>query len=1329
MPPILLVYRGPAEPPQGPYRRSPLFLVLVARPPDPEEEDALRRLLDGAERVPLGDDRPALYVVPHRGTVSPWSSKATDLAQRIGLEVVQRLERAWRWEIGVPADAAAQRDFVRVHTDRMTEDILEDPRDLETLFRPHPPRGLVVFTPADDPSHAVAEGIARLALTLDRDERAWLAEHYTRLGRAPTDAELMTFAQINSEHCRHKHFRTPWRLPDGSVRTLFSYITATHDAHPGPVLVAYRDNAAVLRGVPGRLPFTSGPGRVYRTRAVRRHAVVKAETHNHPTAIEPFAGAATGGGGEIRDESATGRGARPSMGFTGFLTSHLDLPEGREPWEEGALPPPGRFASAREIMIRGPLGAAAYGNEFGRPTLAGFFRTFETRPEGAGRLVRGYLKPVMIAGGSGYVTEASYRKGRVRAGLKIVVLGGPSYRIGLGGGALSSQGAGQVHEDLDYASVQRGNPEMERRVQELIDTLAGGDGPNPIVAIHDVGAGGLANAVTELVADGGCGAEIDSDAIPRDDPSLSPLELWCNEAQERYVLAIAEDDLPRLAEIARRERCPWAVLGTVTDARRIVLADRAGVCAVDLPLEVLFPPPATDPRPAPEARPAMRCAREVAPPTRAELPDLLRRVLRAPAVADKSFLVTIADRSVGGRTARDPLVGPHQVAVADVAVQCDDLRGRRGRALALGERPPVALLDPAAASRLAVAEALLNLAAADVPALTEVALSANWMAARGTPEEEQALLHAVEALGAFASALGLPVPVGKDSLSMETVWNDPAGGERCVRSPVSLVVTAFAPVRDAGRTLVPLWPEEEGALILLAPGPAHRLGASVLEMVRGEGDTAGRTLGSLGAPPDVEDPQRLARLFALVRRGARRGVIRAYHDRSDGGLVVTLLEMAFASARGFEITLPGKADPWAELFAEEAGAVVEVAPRDAAGLVRAAHRAGLYACLLGRSRGDDRVRLLEAGGGLLLEESLVDLRRAWSRLSWRMRALRDTPESAEEAYRSEAEAAGVNAHAEGVHEAPAVGLAVRLPRALTDGSAPRPARGPRPRVGILREEGTNGHLELTEAFARAGFAAVDLPMSEVHRRPALLARVDVLAAGGGFSYGDVLGAGRGWALALARDRRLRRTLARFLADPGTLALGICNGCQMFAALAALTRADEDELVPGARGWPLFVGNASCRFESRWVNLAVRPDPAAVESPWLAGLEGALLPVPVAHGEGRALWKDADGARDPRVVLRYADARGVPTTRYPLNPNGSPAGVAGVVNADGRILILMPHPERAFRTLQYSWRPPQWGEDAPWLWLFRNARDHLKGGRGGATIRSPLRRVDHDDPLP
>jgi phosphoribosylformylglycinamidine synthase len=1330
----------------------PLYLVLVERGPEGDEEERLERLLQ-AERVSEDDGGSDLFdIVPHRGTVSPWSSKATDLAQRIGLGLVRRLERGLRCRIRVPEEpspsartALVRRWLVEKRLlDRMTQDVVTDRAGLRALFDAPPSNPLVVFEPKGDPQRALAEGTRRLGLVLDPDERAWLAAHYTRVGRSPTDAELMTFAQINSEHCRHKHFRTPWRLPDGTVRTLFSFITATHEAHPGPVLVAYRDNAAVLRGVRSRLPVAVGTGRAYTTRPILRHVVVKAETHNHPTAIEPYSGAATGAGGEIRDESATGRGARPSMGFVGFITSHLcldldapldDEPENPgEPWEQTALVPPGRIAPARDIMIRAPVGVADYGNEFGRPTLAGFFRTFETLVSQPLGLVRGYHKPVLIAGGSGYVTEASFRKGRVTPGQKIVVLGGPSYRIGLGGGSLSSRAAGEAEEDLDYASVQRGNAEMERRVQETIDALSAGAGPNPIVAIHDVGAGGLANAVTELVAEGGCGARIESDAVPRDDPSLGPMELWCNESQERYVLALEESDLARLREAAERERCPWAILGTVTAERRILLVDRTGVHAVDLPLDTLFPPPAADPRPLPPPPPAPSVVSPSARETIAEdeIPELVSRVLRAPAVADKSFLVTIADRSVGGRTARDPLVGPFQVAVADVAVQCDDLRGRRGRALALGERPPVALLDPGAASRLAAAEALLNLAAADVPSLSAVALSANWMAARGRPEEDHALFQAVSALSAFALALGIPIPVGKDSLAMETAWTVREAGEEkrwTVRAPVTVVVSAFAPVVDAGRTLTALWSVEgQSALVLLAPGPEHRLGGSVLETVRTPRGEGPQESGSLGPPADVSDPEAFVRLFALVRRLARRGVIRAYHDRSDGGLLVTLLEMAFASARGLDIELPPGVDPAAALFAEESGAVVEVASGSVASVLRAARRAGVHARVVGRPRPDTRVRFLRPAGGVLHEDRLVSFRKEWSRLSLRMRRRRDDRDTAVAAYACDLKAA-LPAQRTSAAEAPetvlsdeerrrmdpivpfAPGLAARLtfdPADPLSGGERRRRR--RPRVGILREEGTNGHLELAEAFARAGFAPIDLPMSALHRRPNLLERIDVLAAGGGFSYGDVLDAGRGWALALASDPPLRRVLGRFLANEEKLVLGICNGCQMLAALADLTR--EEKFVPGTAGWPRFGRNVSRRFESRWVNVVV--DPASQATPWLRGMSDSLLPVPVAHGEGRAESVPGGPAFDPsdrRVVLRYADATGAVAqeSHYPANPNGSGNGAAGLVNADGRIMILMPHPERAFRTLQYSWHPPGWSEDAPWLRLFRNARVRVLGG--------------------
>lgn len=1277
---------SPALRPSGPVVRRVLYLVALLRELTAEEEELLQSLLERAEPATgRSDTEASFYVVPRLGTVSPWASKATDLAQRIGIRNLRRLERGSLYVFRDMEAGRARSHVDRALRDRMTEDVLTSLAELGRLFEIPARRDLVRFLPADDPRLALAAGEKQLALHFDEAERVWLENLYRRLGRSPTDAELMTFAQINSEHCRHKHFRTPWRLPNDEVRTLFSYITETHDAHPGSVLVAYRDNAAVLSGRPSRLPWSDSAGGAYRFRPVLRHAVVKVETHNHPTAIEPFSGAATGGGGEIRDESATGRGARPGMGLVGFITSHLCLGRGAaayggrdEPWERRALAAPSRIATPLEIMLKGPLGASSYGNEFGRPTLAGFFRTLERPDPRRPELVRGFHKPVMLAGGSGHVTHASANKGRAQAGHILIVLGGPAYRIGIGGGSLSSVGGGRAEEELEYASVQRGNPEMERRAQEVLDALAGGDRANPIVAIHDVGAGGLANAVTELVSEAGLGAEIELAAIPSDDPTLSPMEIWCNEAQERYVLALDPAQLERFVSVASRERCPWAVIGRVTEEPRILLRSSEGEAAVDLPVAAFFPPPAASPRPLPPPLKALGLGVEERPGV-TELPRLLESLLHHPAVADKAFLVTIHDRTVGGRSARDPLVGPRQVAVADVAVQADDLHGRRGRAMAVGERPTVAIHDPAAASRLALAEALLNLVSADVTGLSDVAISANWMAARGDPEEERALHEAVVALGAFARDLGIPIPVGKDSLSMEMVWKTDTG-RHVVRSPVTLVVTAFAPVRDVGRTLDPCWSTGERSLVLLAPDSQFRLGASVFEDVVGT---------SLGTVPDVPSAAALRNLFTLVRRWARRGFLWSCHDRSDGGLAVSLLEMAFASGRGFDLLIPEGCDPYAFLFSEEPGIVLATDPARVAALLRDARRAGLFACRLGTTREDRRVTFMHSSASLFTGD-VATLHRHWSRLSWTMRRVRDAEETADEEYE----------HALGV---PLL-EAVRVPQGLW--SDPLPPRSPgrrRPRVGILREQGTNGHIELAAAFARAGFVAHDLPMEELHRRPRLLERMDVLAAAGGFSYGDVLGAGRGWAFSFVSDPVLRESLRRFLADPARLVLGVCNGCQMLTALAELGRGstEQEDLVPGSRGWPRFLVNRSRRFEGRWVNLRVERG----DSPWLRGMAGAVLPIPVAHGEGRAHFPSGEAGNDPRVVLRYADQWGRATQTYPANPNGSSDAAAGLVNDDGRILILMPHPERAFRTLQYSWHPAEWGDEAPWLRLFRNAHVH------------------------
>jgi len=1252
--------------------------VDLARPLAPEEARILARLLESDLAPPVAAGDAELIVMPRPGTISPWSSKATDIAHVCGLAAVRRIERGTRYGLGLEGTASRER-LARLAPplfDRMTEAVGYAPADAARLFEVEPPRALASVALAPDGRAALTAADARLGLALSADEVDYLLAAYGRLGRDPTDVELMMFAQANSEHCRHKIFNASW-VVDGEPqpKSLFAMIKNTHARSPGGVLSAYRDNAAVIAGPVAERLYAAPEGGAYRYVREPVDILMKVETHNHPTAISPFAGAATGSGGEIRDEGATGRGAKPKAGLTGFTTSNLRIPGFVQPWEGPEAKSP-RIAAPLEIMIDGPLGACAFNNEFGRPGINGYFRTYEQRVAGdPPGVTRGYHKPIMIAGGLGNVRRGDVEKADVPAGARLVVLGGPAMLIGLGGGAASSVGSGASAADLDFASVQRGNPEMQRRAQEVIERCVALGADNPILLVHDVGAGGLSNAVPEAVAHSARGGRIELRDIPTDEPGLSPLELWCNEAQERYVLCIAPERLAQFGALCARERCPYAVIGELTGDGELVVRDRlTGTTPVAMPVEVLLGKP---PKMTREARRAPR-PREPLATGAIELRDAVYRLLRLPTIADKTFLITIGDRSVGGLISRDSLVGPWQVAVSDCAVTLAGYTTHAGEAMAMGERPPVALLDGPASGRLAVAEAITNIAAADVARLADIKLSANWMAAAGDPHEDAVLYDTVRAVGEeLCPALGIAIPVGKDSLSMRSGWQDGTGA-RSVWAPVSLVVSAFAPVGDVRRTLTPELRTDAGpsALVLVDLGRGQdRTGGSCLAQVYG-------ALG--GAPADLDDPALLSGLFAAVREAAAAGLVLAYHDRSDGGLVVTLLEMAFAGRSGLAVDLGASADPVAALCAEEPGAVLQVREPDLPALLALLARHGLGAAsrVVGRPAPGARVRIA-AGGAALLDEPLLELRRAWSETSFRMRALRDEPACAREEF-------------EALADEDDPGLAARPSfDPDEDVAAPFVARGARPRVAILREQGVNSQLEMAAAFTRAGFAPDDVHMTDVIGGRVTLADYPVLVACGGFSYGDVLGAGEGWAKSILFNARAREEFERFFARADTLTLGVCNGCQMVAALA--------ELIPGAGRWPRFKRNRSEQFEGRLSLVEV----LATRSPFLAGMAGSLLPIAVAHGEGRASFAhQADLAaleRADAVALRFVDHHGRPAERYPANPNGSPAGIAGITSEDGRVTLTMPHPERVFRATQNSWRPRAWHEDSGWMRLFRNAR--------------------------
>jgi phosphoribosylformylglycinamidine synthase len=1217
--------------------------------------------------------RPAIIVVPRLGTISPWSSKATDILHVCGLDAVERVERGTAYELTTsrPIEASVQERLAAALHDRMTESVISDPGEAERLFRhPQPARGRCIALGADGRA-ALVRADRELGLALSDAEIDYLLECFRAVERDPMDTELLMFAQANSEHCRHKIFNASW-IVDGvaSPRSLFDMIRNTHARSPEGVLSAYRDNAAVIAGRAARRFYPRPEDGVYAPHATDAHIMIKVETHNHPTAISPFPGAATGAGGEIRDEGATGRGAKPKAGLCGFTVSHLRIPGFEQPWE-GEASAPARIASPLDIMLEGPIGAAAFNNEFGRPNILGYFRTFEQAAPGAPRLVRGYHKPIMIAGGLGNVLPEHVQKSTFTAGALVIVLGGPALRIGLGGGAASSVASGASSAELDFASVQRGNAEMQRRAQEVIDRCWMRGADNPILSIHDVGAGGLSNAVPELLHQSDCGGALELRDVPNDEPGMTPAELWCNEAQERYVIALAPERLADFTALCERERCPYAVIGRATADGRLHVADRLlGEDPVDLPMSVLLGKPP-------------RLTRDVARVPAATTPfetagmdtqEAALRVLRMPAVADKTFLVTIGDRTVGGLIARDPMVGPWQVPVSDVAVTLADFEGYAGEAMAMGERTPLALIDAAAAARIAVGEALTNIVAADVASIREVRLSANWMAACGHPGEDAALHDAVRAVGEqLCPALGIAVPVGKDSLSMKTVWQAD-DGEHAVVAPVSLIVSAFAPVDDARRTLTPQIRRDRGASALwlfdLGAG-RDRLGGSCLAQAH----------GALGVQsPDVDAPETLAAFCAAIIDLRRRGLLVAYHDRSDGGLLATLCEMAFAGGCGLDVDLGAPADPVARLFAEELGAVVQVRDEDTPAFRAIVEQHGLGRLLsrIGRPADDDRVAI-HAGDRTLVSATRTELRRAWSETSYRLQRLRDDPECAEEEQAARCDPRDP-------------GLQARVTFDLPEAGA-RPPAGRRPRVAVLREQGVNGQVEMAAAFDRAGFATVDVHMTDLLAGRVALDGFKGIVACGGFSFGDVLGAGEGWAKSVLFHPRLRDELVNFFARTDTFTLGVCNGCQMLAALKPI--------VPGAEDWPRFVRNRSEQFEGRLVLVRITPS----RSLFFAGMHDSVLPIATAHGEGRAEF--ASGTQSaraaPLIAAQYVDNRGAPTQRYPANPNGSPQAIAGLANADGRVTILMPHPERVHRSVQLSWRPDGWGEESPWMRMFHNAR--------------------------
>ncbi|WP_151815467.1 phosphoribosylformylglycinamidine synthase [Acinetobacter soli] len=1231
-----------------------------------QHQSALQLLNDGSsfELRQAATDEIQVLVTPRIGTISPWSSKATDIFKNCNTPI-HRLERGILFTLKGISEMT--HEVKQALHDRMTETVFAEIDSANALFLETSPKPLNSVDILGEGKAALVKANNEFGFALSEQEIDYLTDAFTQLGRNPNDIELMMFAQANSEHCRHKIFGSEWTI-DGEVQplSLFQMIKNTYKESPDEVLSAYKDNASVIVGYDTQRFYPKKDNDtghyIYKYKSQAAHILMKVETHNHPTAISPFAGAATGSGGEIRDEGATGRGGKPKAGLTGFTVSNLNIPGFEQPWEEN-YGKPSRMASPLQIMIEGPLGGAAFNNEFGRPALNGYFRTFEQNVNGE---VKGFHKPIMIAGGYGNIRPDHVEKDAIQPGDLLIVLGGPAMLIGLGGGAASSVDSGTMGESLDFASVQRENPEMERRCQEVIDTCWRLEDFNPIVSVHDVGAGGLSNAMPELVNDHELGAILNLRKIPSLEPGMSPMEIWSNEAQERYVLAIRPESLAQFEEICARERCPFAVLGEATEARHLTVEDPLFENnAVDIPMQVML-----------GGTPRMQRSYEsieregtAFDTTQIDLKDAIFRVLKNPTVASKSFLITIGDRSITGMVARDQMVGPWQVPVADAAVTTTSLQGYTGEAMAMGERPPVALLNPAASARLAVAEAITNIASANIEQIGDIKLSANWMAAAGQKGEDQALFEGVKAIGMeMCPALGIAIPVGKDSLSMRTTWND-NGEDKAVTSPMSGVITAFAPVSDVRKTLTPeLKKIDESVLVRIDLSKGQfRLGASILTQVY-------KAIGTV--TPDVDSFDDLKAFFALVQDWNNRSLIQAYHDIGDGGLLATVAEMMFASRLGVAL----EQQSVESLFAEEIGAVVQLKAADWDAVQAEISASSLKDAIsvVGRVNSSDQLTV----NGLTFERA--ELQRAWAEVSHQIQRLRDNVETADQEFAliSDQDHKGLIAQATFDLNEP-----VEAPFIATR----------RPNMAILREQGVNGHVEMAAAFDKVGFNTIDVHMSDL-----LAGRVDLqdfegLVACGGFSYGDVMGAGGGWAKSVLFNPKLRDQFESFFHRDNTFSLGICNGCQMLSQLAPL--------IPGADAWPRFHRNVSEVFEARSVNVRVEKSVSVL----LQDMQGSILPIAVAHGEGRVVTTDAHLASlnaNQQVTLRYVDSLGNPTQHYPLNPNGSPEAVTGVTSKDGRATIMMPHPERNFRAIQHSWSPENWTEDGAWLRMFRNARKFI-----------------------
>ncbi len=1237
------------------------------------EHSRLQQLLNGhVEKYSSSLSSNSCIITPRIGTISPWASKATDITHTCGIPSVRRIERATVYTFeGINAENKAEVEALVY--DRMMHQVFHSLDEVQKLFSPQSPKPYRTIDILEGGFNALIEANIEMGLALNNDEITYLIDAFKTLKRNPTDAELMMFAQANSEHCRHKIFNADWTI-DGEDKpySLFGMIRNTYQKNPQGVLSAYSDNSAVVEGLPATRFFPDPKNHQYGYNVEKVHFQIKVETHNHPTAISPWPGAATGSGGEIRDEGATGRGSKPKSGLTGFSVSNLNIPDFKQPWERD-YGKPSRIVSALDIMLEGPLGAAGFNNEFGRPTINGYFRTYENPIMTAnGEEMRGYHKPIMLAGGLGSIREEHVHKNDIPVGAKLVILGGPAMLIGLGGSAASSIETGAGEEDLDFASVQRENPEMERRAQEVIDRCTYLGDKSPIASIHDVGAGGISNAFPELVNDAGRGGRIDLRAVLNDEPGMSPMEIWSNESQERYVIAIYADQIEQFEAICQRERCLYAIVGEATKEQELIVSDSLfDNNPVDMPLNILLGKPPKMHRTA-TTRKLPQPGFETAV---LDFDDVVERLLKLPTIASKQFLITIGDRSVTGLVARDQMVGPWQVPVANAGITCADYKGYTGEAMASGERPPVALINPKASARLAIAEAITNIACAKIAKMGDIKISANWMSAVGHAGEDSALYDAVETVGLeLCPALGIAVPVGKDSMSMKTVWKE-EGQSKAVISPLSLNITTFAPVIDVRKAVTPQLRTDMGKTEILTIDLSrgkNRIGASCLAQVYNQ-------IGDVSA--DLDSAEDLLNLFNAIQDLLSKNLMLAYHDRSDGGFLVTLLEMAFAGHCGLNLnTTQLGSEPIAALCAEEVGVAIQVKVRDkdAVAEIFAYYDLSETVSWIGSITTNDQI-VITAHEKTLLNKSRKQLQSWWSETSYRMQALRDNADCAKQEF--DAIQNDGNSHINPL-------ITFDANEDITVGFN----HNNRPKVAILREQGVNGQQEMAAAFDKAGFDTVDVHMTDVLSGRINLVDFKGLAACGGFSYGDVLGAGRGWANSILFNPTARTEFKAFFEREDTFTLGVCNGCQMLSNLK--------EIIPGAESWPAFVRNESEQFEARFLQVEIQDSPSIL----LKDMAGSRIPVAVSHGEGRMDFgiESIDSVKG-LVGLRYVDSNGKPAESYPLNPNGSSQGMTGLTTTDGRVTIMMPHPERVFRSVQNSWHPDNWGDDAPWMRLFRNAR--------------------------